>query len=51
MDALQILDIWPYVMPMLVTGFMLFALMRLLDHSVDPIRPPSDREHVWPLGG
>ena len=51
MDMLQTLDVWPYVMPMLITGLVLFALLRLADHSVDPIHPPTDHEHVWPLGG
>ena len=51
MDILQTLEIWPYVMPMLITGLALFALLRLADHSVDPIHPPTDHEHVWPLGG
>ena len=51
MDVLQTTDVWQYAVPMFVTGFVLFALMRLLDHSVDPMRPATDREHVWPLGG
>jgi hypothetical protein len=50
-DIPQALEVWPYVMPMLITGMALFALLRLADHSVDPIRAPTDQEHVWPLGG
>lgn len=51
MDALQTPELWQYALPMLICGVVLFALMRLLDHSFDPIRTPTDREHVWPLGG
>ena len=45
------MDVLQYAVPMLITGVVLFAMMRLLDHSVDPVRHPDDSEHVWPLGG
>jgi hypothetical protein len=48
---LRYIELWPYVMPMIITGLALFAMMRLADHTVDPVHSASERRQVWPLGG